>query len=499
MAGDDWDIAACGLAVIDAAGIIQRINPALSEWLGYTSDELTAGQRFHNLLGVGSRIFFQTHALPLVHTQGSVAELKLDFRHRDGSSRSAMANARQRPGGGFSLAVFVANDRIRYEQELLRTRKRSEEALALQWEAQRALQVAETSLRLALETARVGIWRADGVGNRTFSNSMALLLGFEAPAPIDEEAFAARIHPTDRDEERATASVYPEPGASPDRRSYRLIGVDGHERIVEACSQGVFNDSGDFLEIVGVVQDVTVLSRRSADAEDRALLAEQMVGIVSHDLRNPLTAISAGLELLGEVEAAARQTKIRAHMRHAVERAVRLIHDLLDFTSARLGSGLVLSRRAVDVRAVLSDAVTELKLIFPDQPIQATVVGQTCFSLDPDRLVQLVGNLVTNAVRYGEAGRPINITVATGDVLELEVHNEGPPIPPAQQARLFDAMVRGSTHAQVEGVGLGLFIVRAIARAHGGDVMVRSNDSTGTRFIVRFKGAEADPPAAQRA
>ena len=94
---------------------------------------------------------------------------------------------------------------------------------------------------------------------------------------------------------------------------------------------------------------VTDLTRGRVHAEDRALLAEQMVGIVSHDLRNPLMAIAGGLDLLAPVSTTDRQRKVHALTVSAVRRAERLIGDLLDFTAARIGTGLAITRRSTDV------------------------------------------------------------------------------------------------------------------------------------------------------
>lgn len=491
---DDWQTAPCGLAILDAQGVVRRANATFCQWTGLVESELVGRRTFSDSLTVGGRIFYQTHALPLVRIQGSVAELKLDVRTPDAGVLPMLVNLRMREDGGMAVALFMAKDRVSYERELLRTRRQAEDALAEQIRAQRALDSAEQSLRLALETARVGIWRVDRHGVRRFSDSMALLLGEAHPSAVDEARFVACLQPDDRSVERALVGRKPLPERGPERQVYRVRGVDGVERVLEASGQALFDEGGEFLEMLGVVYDVTDLTRRSAEAEDRALLAEQMIGIVSHDLRNPLMAISAGLGFFTDLSLTDRQQRIHEHMHGAVQRAVRLIRDLLDFTAARLGTGIRVDRRRVDTHELLEQALCELRLSFPEQPLVGTFQGPREFVVDPDRLVQLLGNLVANAVRYGASGQPIRITSETGAALELTVHNEGIPIPPAQQARLFDAMVRGATHHQTEGVGLGLFIVRAIARAHGGDVSVHSAADMGTCFKATFAADTPDRP-----
>jgi len=491
---DNWQTAPCGLGILDAQGVVRRANAIFCLWMGVAESEF-AGRTFSDCLTVGGRIFFQTHVLPLVRIQGSVAEVKLDLCSLKAGVLPMLVNLRLREDGGMAVALFMAKDRVSYERELLRTRRQAEDALAEQIRAQRALDSAEQSLRLALETARVGIWRVDRDGVRRFSDSMALLLGEAQPSAVDEAHFLACLQPDDRSVERALIRLQPLPERGQIRRVYRVRGVDGVERVLEACGQALFDEGGEFLEMLGVVYDVTDLTRRGAEAEDRALLAEQMIGIVSHDLRNPLMAISAGLGFFTHLSLTDRQRRIHEHMHAAVQRALRLIRDLLDFTAARLGAGIRIDRRRVDIHELLEQALCELRLSFPDQPLVGSFQGPREFVIDPDRLVQLLGNLVANAVRYGAVGQPVRITAKTGMDLELTVHNEGVPIPALQQARLFDAMVQSSTHHKTEGVGLGLFIVRAIARAHGGDVSVHSAEETGTRFTATFVDDVNDRPS----
>jgi len=226
-----------------------------------------------------------------------------------------------------------------------------------------------------------------------------------------------------------------------------------------------------------------------AAAEDRALLAEQMVGIVSHDLRNPLSAILMSTTLMGRGEALpVKKERVLQKVQSAARRAQRLIEELLDFTQARVGNGLALKLADTDLDDLMTSVVDELRLSFPDVAPDLPGVSLGSAYVDADRLHQLLGNLVANAVMYGAPGKPVRLkcVVTDGDVI-LSVHNQGAPIPEAMFAAMFEPMIRGQVHqADQRGVGLGLYIVRAIAQAHEGTVDVTSSAADGTCFSVRI-------------
>jgi phosphoserine phosphatase RsbU/P len=373
-----YEAAPCGLLVADAKGYLLRVNATLCRWLGYRQEELVAGVRFPDLLTMGGRIFHQTHLAPLLRMQGSVAEVKVELRRKQGEPLPVMLNMTERAWRDqvlITAAVFVAEDRHKYERELLLQRKRAEE-LAAQ-------------------------------------------------------------HAKDQEE----------------------------------------------------------LERRELEAKDRALFAEQMMGIVSHDLRNPLSVIHLGAALLTRAALPPQQLEVVQRVDRAVGRAQRLISDLLDFTQARLGKGLSVRPVQVDLHEVVREAVAELAAAFPEHVIRHDAAGDGTWWADADRVTQAVGNLVANAVAYGAAGEPVVVrTHRKAQHFDVSVHNHGPAIPPELQPRLFDAMVRGAQGSASRSVGLGLYIVREIARAHGGDVQVRSSEHDGTCFSILLPARSTEAP-----
>jgi sigma-B regulation protein RsbU (phosphoserine phosphatase) len=229
-------------------------------------------------------------------------------------------------------------------------------------------------------------------------------------------------------------------------------------------------------------------NRLHEEARDRALFAEQMIGIVSHDLRNPVSAVQMGAALLERKVADEDQRRIVGRIDRASKRANRLITDLLDFTQARLGGGLRASLKPIDLHATVREAVEDLALANPGRQIRTNGLGDGACQADSNRLVQLVGNLVSNAVTYGAEDQPITVTSEVDAAsASVTVHNFGPPISAAALPTLFEPMSRATNETSAQrSVGLGLFIVRQIAASHAGTAHVESNATAGTSFRVQF-------------
>jgi len=235
--------------------------------------------------------------------------------------------------------------------------------------------------------------------------------------------------------------------------------------------------------------------RKRAEGELRRAreFEQQLIGIVSHDLRNPLSAIVFGAgTLLSRDDLPDRHLRAVARMRSAAERATRLIHDLLDLTRTRLTGSLPVEPRPMDLGAVVEDAVNELRVASGDREIAVERHGSAKGIWDPDRLAQVASNLVANALKYGRPDRPVRVELdgRSSDAVRLRVHNEGDPIPPELLDRLFQPWERaGQQGGAAQGVGLGLFIVERIVAAHGGNASATSTAEAGTTFEVRLPRA----------
>jgi len=238
------------------------------------------------------------------------------------------------------------------------------------------------------------------------------------------------------------------------------------------------------------LEEISLL-RQAAIA--RSKFSERLVGIVSHDLRNPLCAIRTGTDILtlGEIDSGRLRTAERIN--ESVDRALELIENLLDFTLTESGRPIPMKIKPVDLHELVCSATEELRWTFPSATIQHNAQGHDAVLADAAQLARLLGNLVANANRYGDRSRPIEIRSELRDGLAvLQVINQGPVIPPTLIATMFQPMERGSSD-QGGGVGLGLYIVDQISRAHGGQTTIKSSSSDGTCVTVTFPAHPGRP------
>lgn len=229
------------------------------------------------------------------------------------------------------------------------------------------------------------------------------------------------------------------------------------------------------------------LNRAYTATHERAVFAEQMVAIASHDLKAPLTAIGVGSELLAQGTLSEAEAHIAEHIRTSANQAVRMVADLLDFTQVKLGSGIRICPQPADLHALVDKSIEASRVAFPQAALTHHRIGSGLALLDNDRLQQVASNLIANSIAYGDSSRPVTVTSAYEEGrASVCVHNFGSAIPEALQGRLFEPMVRGDANGHGRSVGLGLFIVREIAQAHGGAVAVVSSEDEGTAFRVSF-------------
>jgi sigma-B regulation protein RsbU (phosphoserine phosphatase) len=486
-----YEDAACGLLLTQADGTILHVNRTFCTWLGRVRDDLV-GQRLDTLLTIGGRIFHQTHWMPLLKMQRSLSEVKLEMKHADGQRVPMVMNAviRTRDGREFhELAVFSARDRHKYELELLKARERAEEHLRNEQESQKALAEARAGLELAIDAAQLFQWSVHMPDReRRYDPSVALLLGYSDRRVIEPAEFTSRIVADDRHAEAGALDAFLDAPLGRFQVVFRVLGVDGVQRWIASWGRPRPDASGSTTHLGGLLQDVTQSQRQRAEAEDRALLAEQTLGIVGHDLRNPLAAIQMASEILGlRVLDGGQQFALGERIRSSARRANRLIADLLDFTRARTGRSLNLSKTVVDCHVVARDVVAELSTAHPARLLRHTDIGDTRMTADGDRIGQALGNLISNGLTYGSPDTAVTVSSEGREhSVRLSVHNQGMPIDPGLRPTLFEPMTRGESAGHLRSVGLGLYIVREIAVAHGGHVDYMSDEASGTTFFIEL-------------
>ncbi|MBA2660895.1 MAG: GAF domain-containing sensor histidine kinase [Bradymonadaceae bacterium] len=249
-----------------------------------------------------------------------------------------------------------------------------------------------------------------------------------------------------------------------------------------------------FLSIVAA-QLGAYLTVLKAEAEKSALLEQRerdvvflqiFVAMLGHDLRNPLTAIQMLAGVLRKIEGE-RLAGPLDRILSSTDRMVRMVDQLLDLTRIRLAAGILIERSNVTLAEVCDQAIDEIRAAKPDKAaIQLEVQGDTSGCWDVDRLLQVVSNLVANAVEHAQAENPVLVHVAgNGDNVELRVYNRG-FISPQLIPVIFEPFHDEERRQKAAGLGLGLFIVKHIVDAHGGTVRVASSQSEGTTFTVRL-------------
>ncbi|MCY1044263.1 PAS domain-containing protein [Corallococcus sp. bb12-1] len=272
---------------------------------------------------------------------------------------------------------------------------------------------------------------------------------------------------------------------------YRLGGT----RDVRVTFNPYRNAEGEEDGYVALLQDITVQRRLEVAVKRQAEFEQHLIGIVSHDLRNPLSAIQLGVSAMArreDLDERSRKSVTRIH--NAAERATRMVKDLLDFTQARLGGGIRIERRQADLHELARGVVDEVEAAYPHRELRVRRSGDGRGMWDPDRLSQVVQNLITNALKYSLEDTPVRVeTRAEGDAVVLSVHNQGAPIPPERLGVLFQPLQRGTEDIDKAGrsVGLGLYIVQSIVEAHAGHVDVQSTVEAGTTFTVRLPRSAA--------
>jgi signal transduction histidine kinase len=232
------------------------------------------------------------------------------------------------------------------------------------------------------------------------------------------------------------------------------------------------------------------------EERETAALRDRFVAVLGHDLRNPLAAIEAGMRLIDEGGSLSeRQIRIVAQMAASSRRMTQLIDHMLDLARGRLGGGMSVDRSDdMTLAESIQLVVDELRAIHPGRKLEVHIDIGAPVTCDHQRIMQLVSNLLGNALSHGDPARPVRITAEVADgCFRIAVINYGKPIARARLARLFEPF----THAgQTKGLGLGLFIAMEIAKAHGGMIDVVS-DAAETRFT--FAMPCLPPPMAAEA
>jgi len=354
--------------------------------------------------------------------------------------------------------------------------------------------LSEAEYRLLVEYSPVMSWRAGLDAKCNYFNSTWLQFSGRTLEQEMGDGWAEGVHPDDVD---SCLSHYRDHFArrKPFEMEYRLRRYDGEYRGLFDRAVPYMSESGDFAGFIGSCVDID--DRRKAEqakimrSQEKLALAQDfersILAIVSHDIRNPLHAIALAAHGIKRstdtVDVLLKQADVIAR---GVKRIEHIVGDLLDLSRVRDGSGISVEPKQVDLRAMCRQVIDELEAVASNRKFTFNCDVDATGAWDEHRIVQAISNLASNAVQHGTPGTPVNVRL-TGDEnrVAVEVHNRG-AIPREILPLIFEPFRSGQHHgSRGDGLGLGLFIVKAIANAHGGGLEVNSsNDATLFRLVL---------------
>lgn len=237
-------------------------------------------------------------------------------------------------------------------------------------------------------------------------------------------------------------------------------------------------------------QALTEAAGRYTEEIDRS--RELFLGILGHDLRNPLGAISGFAELHLRSKTPDRHHHFASQILVCARRMSHMITDLIELTRVRLGTGISAKPTHTSMRRICTNVIEEMKAIYPDRTFHLNCDDELLGEWDEARMSQVLSNLLGNAIQHGDVRSPVTVTArGDGSGVELSVHNDGTPIPPKMIPRLFDCLFQGASEQRAAddnstSLGLGLYIAKEIISAHGGTIGVQSSDGEGTTFTAHL-------------
>jgi PAS domain S-box-containing protein len=372
-------------------------------------------------------------------------------------------------------------------------------------EAELALRETDDRLHLALAASQTGTWEWDlGTGSLHWSDEILRLHGLPPghPAPSFDE-YLAMIHPEDRELFQRTVGAALS-GTAYDL-DYRVVPADGSVRWTNGQGRVFLDANGDPVRMVGVGRDIT--ERKQTEAERDQLLEQErtarqlreaFIGVLSHELRTPITTILGGARLLadrGPTLAPDMAAGLLADIEQESERLARLIEDLLVLSRSERGN--------VDRREdpVLPSKVLETVVLSSGQALQrVSIDSRVPRNLpivlgDETYLEQILRNLIGNAAKFSPPGSTVAVeSDVTPSEVVLRILDQGPGIEPDETEQLFDVFYRSPrTRSKASGSGIGLFVARQLASAMGGRIWARPRPEGGAEFGIALRRYEVPP------
>lgn len=247
-----------------------------------------------------------------------------------------------------------------------------------------------------------------------------------------------------------------------------------------------------------IYEDNLRMAKRIAETnleqeQNNALLREQFIAVLGHDLRNPLSSIIGASAILARSVTNPLDNRLVEMMQKSATRMVEMVSSVMDFARSRLGGGLNINLKYTELEPVLIHVIDELKIAWPKRTVESNIDIIAPVFCDAWRISQLFSNLLANAITHGSVAHPVTVKATLKEnVFELIVKNGGKSIPAAAMEKLFKPFTREETHPSQNGLGLGLYIASEIALAHNGTLAVTS-DEAETCFIFNMINGNGSP------
>ena len=358
-------------------------------------------------------------------------------------------------------------------------------------------------LALLIDASNDGFWDWNVVtGDVYFGGRWGEMLGYD-PSELEPHVrtWEKLVHPDDLPWVTDVLQAHLKGRTDHYQAEHRLLAKDGRWIWILDRGRVVERDAeGRPLRACGAHIDVTERKLVELEKERIARDREQLLGMVSHELKNPMQAILSGAETIERAFATPLAQRLVPQslegIRRALKRMTRLVTDLLDTTRLE-GGGVTLRRQPVAWRTVLDAAVQGLPAELGRKRLRIDMVGQAddVVQADPERLTQVVANLLENAVKFSPDGGVVTVRCGRdGDLSTLTVRDMGPGIPVADRPHVFERFWQGKANAY-QGIGLGLHIARGLAESHGGRLEVVESNGIGATFRLTLPRATDERPA----
>ena len=481
-----FEEAAIGMATTTLTGRVVRANKALSEVIGQPVDSFV-GKSYVELAPEPDRASVADALFRSQDGTGAVVQVEHAVLGRAPGQRVLSTAAPVRDARGRPLYLFLQSQDVTAQRRAEEKLRESEQRFRLLVQA-----VEDYAIFMLDPEGHVVSWNRGAQRIEGYKSSEIIGQHFRVFYPQEQRDIR---HPEHELEVARSRGVYEEEG-------WR-VRKDGSQYWASVVITAVYDQDGNHIGFAKVTRDIderrqllleaennaaalananidlgAANTRLAREAADRA----QFLAVTAHELRSPIGVLAGSAQLLvdhlDELTPEDRD-ELSASVTASAERLQRLLRDLL--TAARLESGAVhLDRRELDLAEVLARAVRSARAADPDAEIRLEVAAGLVVLGESDRLAQAIDNLISNALRHGAA--PVIVSAgAIGDRIEVRVSDSGAGVPPELLDQLFERFASGRPQG---GTGLGLFIVRELVRAHGGDARYEVDADGRPTFVL---------------